>query len=187
MSNTLIDDIFTPYVKTLDNYNACYEAYQAAVRAANDILRKIEKRQQAEQSKIITKIADLDNEEKRLKLCIRQRVLRGENSDEDMTAGARIAVICEQRAALQELVGKNRRMTDDEKSQWEQATSDLYDATDNLNAAIADRRTQTVRLQVYVRSIEYWGANIPSIDNERLFDKAYTLNSDGGFEDEQEA
>lgn len=187
MSNTLIDDLFAPYVDALDNYNIRYGEYFAASRAAEDILRKVENRQRAEQAKFISQIADLENEEKRLKLSIRQRVLKGQNSDEDITAGARIAVISEQKAAFQELSGKCRRMTDEEKERWEQATSVLYDAESNFNFAIAERQKLTARLQAYVRSIELWGATVPVRNSDSLFDKAYKLNSDGGFEDEQEA
>lgn len=186
MNSTLLDELFTPYAEAVDNYNTCCDAYRTVQRAADDTLRKIERRQQAEKTKIISKIADLENEEKRLKSDIRQRIIKGESSaDADLGTGARLAVISEQKAALRVL--ENRRcMTDAEKSLWEKAVDDLDEVTNSLNIAIAQRHKQTVRLQAYLKSNEYWGASVPNRSNESLFDKAYELNKDGGADDEEE-
>ena len=102
MNSTLLDELFIPYCEAMESYNTCCDAYRIAQRAASDILRKIEGRQRTEHSEIISQIADLESEEKRIKIEIRQRVQRGENSpDADLGAGARLAVIYERKAALQ--------------------------------------------------------------------------------------
>lgn len=187
MDNTLTTEIFAPYVDALNNYNVCCDKFRAAERAANDVLRKIEKRQTAERSQIAAKLADLENEEKRLKAIVRQHVLRGENPlSADLETGAKLAIISEQKAALQVLTGK-RCMTDEEKTEWEKAVSDLDDAKTDFDRAINQRKQATAKLQAYVRSIEYWGAQIPNRNSENLFDRAYLLNSDGGADDEEEA
>ena len=185
MDNTLMTELFAPYVEAVNDYNICCDAYRDAQRAASDILRNVEKRQRAEQAKIVSKITDLENEEKRLKMDIRQRVLKGEASpDADLGTGARLAVIYEQKAALQALADK-RRMTDEEKSQWEKAVDDLDEATNSLNKSINLRGGLTARLRAYVNSLEYWSVGTPNRNNEPLFDKAYSLNSDGGADDEE--
>lgn len=186
MNSTLLNELFTPYCEAVENYNACCDTYRTAQRKANDILRKVEGRQRAENSKIIAKIADLENEEKRLKADIRRRIASGESSpDADLGAGARLAVINEQKAALQALSNK-RRMTDEEKSLWGQAVDDLDEATNSLNMAVAQRHRLTVRLQAYLKSNEYWGLDVPNRNNESIFDKVYELNKDGGLDDEEE-
>lgn len=186
MENALTTDIFTPYVDALNNYNACCDRYRATERAANDVLHKIERRQAAERSQIAVKLADLESEEKRLKAIVRQHILRGENPfSADLETGAKLAIISEQKDALQVLTGK-RCMTDEEKTEWETAVSDLDDAAADLNKAISQRKQATAKLEAYVRSLEYWGAHIPNMNNSSLFDKAYSLNSDGGADDEEE-
>lgn len=186
MNSTLLDELFIPYCEAMESYNICCDAYRIAQRAASDILRKVEGRQRAENTEIVSKIAELESEEKRIKIEIRQRVQRGENSpDADLGAGARLAVIYERKAALQVLAGR-RCMTDEEKNQWEKAVDDLDEATNSLNSAISKRSRLTVRLQAYLKSNEYWGVGIPNRNNESLFDKAYELNSDGGIDDEEE-
>lgn len=186
MDNTLMTEIFVPYVDALNNYNTCCDRYRAAERAANDILYKIEKRQRAEQTQIFSKISDLESEEKRLKTIVRQCVLRGENPlSADLETGAKLAIISEQKEALQVLSSK-QCMTNEEKTQWENAVSNLDDAAADLNRAVKQREQATAKLQSYVRSIEYWGTQIPNRNKERLFAKAYSLNSDGGTDDEEE-
>ena len=110
-------------------------------------MRKVEGRQRAENTEIVSKIAELESEEKRIKIEIRQRVQRGENfPDADLGAGARLAVIYQQKAALQVLAGR-RCMTDEEKSQWEKAVDDLDEATNSLNSTISKRSRLTAKLQ----------------------------------------
>ena len=185
MYNDLMTELFAPYVYALNNYNYCYDNYIAAEKAANDILHEVEKRQKDTRSQIAAKLAELESEEKRLKASVRQRVLCGDASPSaDMETGAKLAVIAEQKAALQ-ILSEKRKMTDEEKAQWETAESALKDAANALNEAIKQRTQETEKLQVYVRSLEFWGAQVPNRNTERLSKEADLLNADGGADDEE--
>ena len=185
MYNDLMTELFAPYVYALNNYDYCCDNYIAAERAANDILHEVEKRQKDTRSQIAAKLAELESEEKRLKASIRQRVLRGDASPSaDMETGAKLAVIAEQKAALQ-ILSEKRKMTDEEKAQWETAVSVLDDAATDINKAILQRTQETEKLKVYVRSLEFWGAQVPNRNRDALLSKAYSLNADGGIDDEE--
>lgn len=115
-------DFFENYVSAIEYFEDCQAAFMDARQEATAFLQSVKKRQERDAAKVATMIAELDAEERELREAVREQaktrgslLLNGETPPAmDMAAGARLAVIPEERAALQDLMNR-RRMTPKEK------------------------------------------------------------------------
>ena len=150
-----------------------------------EFLRQAEQRQENRHREIEAMLDELDTEEVALRKQVREDTSRratarinGQKPPEGICeAGARLAAIPDQRAALQSLA-RIKEMTAEEKEKWEAIYSELSDVADSLEEQEKTVIALLLQWSRYFDS-EYRGASL-SLDSgtlDTLLRKAYGLNS----------
>lgn len=192
---TLTLNDFQPLVEAIEEQKAAATVYYEKRNIARDLLNRILTRQQEGREQISTMLKELKEEEAALRRQVREDTnkrakarMTGQPLPEmDNSAGARLAAIPDERAALEALYGV-REMLPEEREEWEMLHSDASDAGDRLNRANKATIALLRKWRTYFEE-ESKAASL-SMESARLADlekDAYALNSNpASSEDEEE-
>lgn len=187
-------DDFRPLVEAIEEQAAAAAAFSEKKGAAQELLNQINRRQREGAAEIVAMLEELSKEEAALRRQVREETnrrakarLAGQKPPEtDNSAGARLAAIPDERAALDALRGV-KEMTPEEREEWETLHSDASDAGDRLRAA---NRAVNSALQKW-RAYFTEAAQIAALSTEDaslayLERDAYALNSNPASSEDDE-
>jgi hypothetical protein len=185
-------DSFKSLVQALEVRDRCADDYLSADRKARELLSSIKKRQEKDRRKLSAMLRDLKAEEAALRRKVRSEaadrakaLLTGkEAKDADITAGARLAALPDEMAALETLI-VSKRMTDEERELWEEAISELSESDRAYRAALYACRNELEKWVVFFKE-ETRRFTMPDAGCvNRLVREGYELNR-ASEEDEDE-
>jgi hypothetical protein len=185
-------DSFKPLVQALEVRDRCADDYWSANRKVRELLSSIKKRQEKDRRKLSAMLRDLKAEEAALRRKVRSEaadrakaLLTGkEAKDADITAGARLAALPDEMAALETLI-VSKRMTDEERELWEEAISELSESDKAYRAALYACRNELEKWVVFFKE-ETRRFTMPDAESvNRLVREGYELNR-ASEEDEDE-
>ena len=142
MNANIEEKTFAPLVAAEREYWAKLDNYRKSVAALRDLVQAFSARIQADKNKMSAALDALDEEEAKLRAHVREqaqtaimRRISGQQPPEsDLSAGARLAVIPEERAAIEALMS-SQGLTEEEREQYEDAYDDARAATSDAEAA----------------------------------------------------
>lgn len=176
---------FRPLAEATEEQMNARCAYIDKSHEARTFLNRVKKRQQQDAAELAAMLQELKSEEDALRQQVREDAnrrakarLTGQQPPEmDNSAGARLAAIPDERAALEALRGV-KEMTPEEREEWGEIHSDLVDAADRSNRAnksvfsIMDRWTA-----LFKEAAQLIGTSEGKADASTYASEAYALNS----------
>jgi phage protein D len=187
-------DSFKSLVQALEVRDRCADDYWSANRKVRELLSSIKKRQEKDRRKLSAMLRDLKAEEAALRRKVRSEaadrakaLLTGkEAKDADITAGARLAALPDEMAALETLI-VSKRMTDEERELWEEAISELSESDRAYRAALYAYRNELEKWVVFFKEETRCFTMPDDKTFDRLVREGYELNqaSEEASEDEE--
>lgn len=193
MKNSTINlEALAPLAEAEREHREKWEAYREAVTALRAVVDSIAERQRNDADKITGMLAELEAEEQKLRQTTREqaearalcRITGQEPPRNDFSAGARLAAIPEEKAALEALRGR-RRITDQEREEYEAALEAAQAAADEGRRAAKRRHDELEAVFTLVSAARGGFEAIPNpFDLSDIIERVYHLNTPETDEDE---
>lgn len=178
-------DDFRPLVEAMEEQPSAETDYYEKLSAARELLNRIKSRQSEDAEKVNSMLDALSKEETALRKGVRKNasnraraLLAGQQPPEtDSNAGARLAAIPDERAAL-EALRESREMTAEEQEEWVRLHDETRDAAKRLEKINGDIIAELVKWACFFpdeRKMAVMSKN--STDLFSLEDDARNLNN----------
>lgn len=178
-------DDFRPLVEAIEEQEAAATAFYEKCGAARELLDRIASRQDKGAEEVSAMLEELRREEAALRRKVREDTSRrakarisGQQPPEmDNSAGARLAAIPDERAALEAMMTA-KEMTPEEREEWKTLHADARSAGDRLKAANRAVTSELIRWRGYFADEARRAAlSVDDSSLDSLVREAYELNS----------